>query len=417
MNNRLTSFIIRRFLPFLRYEYLRELEAYLRKEVTGFPTVIPPEPFSDRQQLEAYRRALGQTIISGICYRMYGLKKETDRIYRIFHLLQTCSSGEATADLREYAESLGVSVNRDFSNGIELAVLHFLDGNISLLRQIEELHSIKKRKSYRILPPMKDALPFPMITEKEREKEKEGCRQYLSRILSQKGMTDVCVISCDRISSDYWFTIKRGHYQETVDEVDTSAKEIVSSIRTPGNTDIVIYRGSSKCLYINLQVSARIQWMMRAYVVIAGRMLFGSDIWELRNRYTLSVFNKKSIADIEVFNNIPGLRRVAVYKLVMSRPLHARKRTEKEVLMRGFTGTYKSLSELGDEDGPLIVVPSGFHVDKAFFYFEFEEGDPKTVSLTPDSNGLELESEQYRLIDMYFEQAGFDQLYNRIHGA
>lgn len=196
MNNRLTSFIIRRFLPFLRYEYLRELEAYLRKEVTGFPTVIPPEPFSDRQQLEAYRRALGQTIISGICYRMYGLKKETDRIYRIFHLLQTCSSGEATADLREYAESLGVSVNRDFSNGIELAVLHFLDGNISLLRQIEELHSIKKRKSYRILPPMKDALPFPMITEKEREKEKEGCRQYLSRILSQKGMTDVCVISC-----------------------------------------------------------------------------------------------------------------------------------------------------------------------------------------------------------------------------
>ena len=47
-------------------------------------------------------------------------------------------------------------------------VLHFLDGNISLLRQIEELHSIKKRKSYRILPPMKDALPFPMITEKER---------------------------------------------------------------------------------------------------------------------------------------------------------------------------------------------------------------------------------------------------------
>ncbi len=224
-------------------------------------------------------------------------------------------------------------------------------------------------------------------------------------------------ISCDRISSDYWFTIKRGHYQETVDEVDTSAKEIVSSIRTPGNTDIVIYRGSSKCLYINLQVSARIQWMMRAYAVIAGRMLFGSDIWELRNRYTLSVFNKKPIADIEVFNNIPGLRRVAVYKLVMSRPLHARKRTEKEVLMRGFTGTYKSLSELGDEDGPLIVVPSGFHVDKAFFYFEFEEGDPKTVSLTPDSNGLELESEQYRLIDMYFEQAGFDQLYNRIHGA
>ena len=52
--------------------------------------------------------------------------------------------------------------------------------------------------------------------------------------------------------------------------------------------------------------------MMRAYAVIAGRMLFGSDIWELRNRYTLSVFNKKSIADIEVFNNIPGLRRVAV---------------------------------------------------------------------------------------------------------
>lgn len=417
MNNRLTSFIIREFLPSLRYEYLRELEAYLRKEVTDFPTVIPPEPFSDHRQLEAYRGALGQTIISGICYRMYGVKKETDRIYRIFRLLQTCSSGEATVDLREYAESLGVSVDRDFSNGIELAVLHFLAGNINLLRQIEELHSIKKGKSYRILPPISDALPFPIITEEEREKEKEGCRQYLSRILSEKGMTDVCVINCDRISSDYWFTIKRGHYQETVDEVDMSAKEIVSSTRTPGNTDIVIYRGSSKCLYVNLQVNARIQWMMRTYAVIAGRMLFGSDIWELRNRYSLGVFNKKSIADIELFNNISGLRKVTIYKLFMSRPLHARRKTEREVLMRGFTGVYKSLSELCDEDGPQIVVPSGFHVDKAFFHFEFEEGNPKTVSLTPDSNGLELENEQYRLIDMYFEQAGFDQLYNRTHGA
>ncbi len=34
---------------------------------------------------------------------------------------------------------------------------------------------------------MKDALPFPMITEKEREKEKEGCRQYLSRIFVAEG--------------------------------------------------------------------------------------------------------------------------------------------------------------------------------------------------------------------------------------
>lgn len=41
--------------------------------------------------------------------------------------------------------------------------------------------------------------------------------------------------------------------------------------------------------------------------------------------------------------------------------------------MRGFTGTYKSLSELGDEDGPLIVVPSGFHVDKAFFILSLKK--------------------------------------------
>lgn len=230
-------------------------------------------------------------------------------------------------------------------------------------------------------------------------------------------MTDVCVISCDQIASDYWFTIKRGHYQETVDEVDTTVKEIVSNIRTPGNTDIIIYRGISKCLYINLQGKNQSKWLMKAYSTVVGRMLFGLDIWELRNRYTLGIFNKKSIADIEVFNNIPGLRRVAVYKLVMSRFLHARKKTGKEILTRGFMGTYKSLSELCDEDGSLIVIPSGFHVDKAFFYFEFEERASKTVSLTPDSNGLELESEQYRLIDMYFEQAGFDQLYNRIHGA
>lgn len=152
MNNRLTSFIIRRFLPFLRYEYLRELEAYLRKEVTGFPTVIPPEPFSDRQQLEAYRRALGKLLFPAFVTGCTALKGDGQDL-PYFPPLQTCSSGEATADLREYAESLGVSVNRDFSNGIELAVLHFLDGNISLLRQIEELHSIKKRKSYRILPP------------------------------------------------------------------------------------------------------------------------------------------------------------------------------------------------------------------------------------------------------------------------
>lgn len=417
MNNRLTTFIIRELMTSLRYEYLRKLEAFLRKEVTHFPAITPPAPPSDREQMETYRGALGQAIISGICYRMYGLKKETERIYRIFQLLQTCSSCEATADLREYAASLGISIDEDFSNGIELAVLHFLTGHMNLLRQIEELHSIKKGKSYWILPPMRDALPFSLLPDEEREKEKEGCRQYLAQILQEKGMTDVCVINCDRISSDYWFTIRRGHYQETADEVDTSAKEIVSNTRTPGNTDIIIYRNSSKCLYVNLQTSSRIKWMMRTYAVIAGRMLFGSDIWELRNRYTLSVFNQKSIAEIESFDDIPGLRRVTVYKLFMSRPLHARKKTEKEVLIRGFTGVYRSLSELCDEDGPQIVVPSGFHVDKAFFHFEFEEGHPKTVSLTPDSNGLELENEQYSLIDLYFEQAGFDQLYNRTHGT
>lgn len=417
MNNRLTTFIIRELMPSLRYDYLRELEAYLRKEVTDFPVLDPPAPSSDHQQIERYRDVFGQTIISCICYRMHGTKKETARIYRIFRLLQTCSSQVATADLREYAESLGVSVDRTFDNGIELSVLHFLAGHVNLLRQIEELHSIKKGKSYWILPPMRDALPFAILTEEEREKEKEGCRQYLSKILQEKGMTDVCFINCDRISSDYWFTIRRGHYQETIDEVDTAAKEIVSSTRTPGNTDIIIYRNSSKCLYVSLHVNARIKWMMRTYAVIAGRMLFGSDIWELRNRYTLGVFNQRSIADIECCDNIPGLRRVTIYKLFMSRPLHTRKKTEKEVLIRGFTGIYRSLSELCDEDGPQIVVPSGFHVDKALFHFEFEEGNPKTVSLTPDSNGLELENEQYRLIDMFFEQAGFDQLYNRTHGT
>jgi len=139
-------------------------------------------------------------------------------------------------------------------------------------------------------------------------------------------MTDVCVISCDRISSDYWFTIKRGHYQETVDEVDTSAKEIVSSIRTPGNTDIVIYRGSSKCLYINLQVSARIQWMMRAYAVIAGRMLFGSDIWELRNRYKWYTLKHSKASEDESAEGgtdgdidvSPGKVREAIYETILS---------------------------------------------------------------------------------------------------
>ena len=66
-----------------------------------------------------------------------------------------------TADLREYAESLGVSVNRDFSNGIELAVLHFLDGNISLLRQIEELHSIKKEEIVSYSSPHERCASFP----------------------------------------------------------------------------------------------------------------------------------------------------------------------------------------------------------------------------------------------------------------
>lgn len=417
MNNRLTTFIIRKLIPSLRHEYLRELEERFKKEVTNFPAITSPESASDRNQLDLYREILGNTIIAGICYHTYGLKKETAKLCRIFQLMQTCSTGEATADLREYAESLGISIARDFANGIELAVLHFLGGNINLLRQIEELHAIKKVKSYWILPPMRDVLPPGMLTEEEREKEKEASRQYLSQILKEKGMTDVCVIKCSRISSDYWFTIRRGHYQETMDEVDTSSKEIVSNTRTPGNTDIVIYRNSSKCLYVNLQTNSRIKWMMSTYAVIAGRMLFGSDIWELSNRYTLSVFNKKSIADIESFNNVPGLRRVTIYQLCMSRPLHARKKTEKEILIRGFTGTYKSLSELCDEDGPQMVVPSGFHVDKAFFHFEFEEGTTQTVSLTPDSNSLELENEEYMLIEVYFEQAGFDQLYNRAHGA
>lgn len=415
MINRLSIFIIRDLMPSLRYGYLRELEEYLRKEVTNFPEVKKPENLSNHRQLGKYRGDLGQTIISGISYRTYGTREEMDRILRIFQLLQTCSSSEATSDLREYANSFGIAVTRPFDNGTELAVLHFLEGHLHLLRQIDDLFSIKKGKSYQILPPMRGVLPFAIISDEEREREKEKCRQYLSGVLLKKGMTDVCVINCARISSDYWFTIKRGHYQETIDEVDTSAKEIVSSTHTPGNTDILIYRESSKCLYVNLQVNARIKWLMLAYASIAGRMLFGSDIWELTNRYNLNVFNKKSIAEIESFDNIPGLRKVTIYRLSMSRPLHSRRKTEREILIRGFSGIYKSLSDLSDEDGPRIVVPGGFHVDKAFFYFEFEEGKPQTVSLSPDSNSLELDNEQYCLIDRYFEQAGFDQLYNREH--
>lgn len=417
MTNRLTIFIIRDLMPSLRYEYLKELEDYLRENVSDFPSIKNPDDPFDHNQLQEYRAALGQAIISGISYHTYGIKEEINRVRRIFQLLRTCSSDEATSDLREYAKSLGVLVTRAFNNGTELAVLHFLAGHIHLLRQIEDLYSIKKGKSYQILPPMKDSLPFGILPEQEREKEKEKCRQYLSRILMEKGMTDVCVINCDRISSDYWFTIKRGHYQETINEVDTSAKEIVSNTHTPGNTDIVIYRENSKCLYVNLQTSSRLKWLMLTYASIAGRMLFGSDIWEFTNRYTLRVFNEQPIANIEFFDNIPGLRKVTIYKLFMSRPLHTRGKTEKEILIRGFTGTYRSLSELCDENGLPIVVPSGFHVDKAFFHFEFEEGKPQTVSLSADSNDLELENEQYQLIDMYFEQAGFDQLYNRAHGT
>lgn len=171
MNNRLTSFIIRRFLPFLRYEYLRELEAYLRKEVTGFPTVIPPEPFSDRQQLEAYRRALRQTIISGICYRMYGLKKETDRIYRIFHLcrravpvklLRICGNTPNRWAFPS-TEIFPMELNSPFC--IFWTAISACSGRLrNCIPLKEEIVSYSS--------PMKDALPFPMITEKERRRKR-----------------------------------------------------------------------------------------------------------------------------------------------------------------------------------------------------------------------------------------------------
>lgn len=414
------DFIRRNLLPALSNDYLAELHDMCCTTVIAFgeQSIKRPLPEAEKSEWENYRRALAKSLQECINYQMFGLEKQRNALNSKMMLLMICSADEAVLDLREYAESLGIELKHTFSNSMEFTLAHLLEGNIQLLKQVKEMADIKKGKSYIILPPHQDMLDFAIQDEELQEKARKECEKYLKGIIKNKGIPPVCNIQYDRLGNDYWFTISRGHYTETRAVVDASKQEIEDINETPANRDIVIYRGENKCLYINLEVNASLKWLLTNYAITVGRILFGLDIWEMTNRYTMDVFKHKSFQEIEdVAKQVPGLRKVTLYRLSLGRPLSSKNKKAKEVGAIGYQGTYTSVTQVLDINGNPATIPQGFNVERAFMLFEFEKGRAKSISLTPEKNGLELDNEQFSMIDRFFELAGFDRLYNRINNG
>lgn len=414
------DFIRRNLLPALSNDYLAELHGMCCTTVIAFgeQSIKRPLPEAEKSEWENYRRALAKSLQECINYQMFGLEKQRNALNSKMMLLMICSADEAVLDLREYAESLGIELKHTFSNSMEFTLAHLLEGNIQLLKQVKEMADIKKGKSYIILPPHQDMLDFAIQDEELQEKARKECEKYLKGIIKNKGIPPVCNIQYDRLGNDYWFTISRGHYTETRAVVDASKQEIEDINETPANRDIVIYRGENKCLYINLEVNASLKWLLTNYAITVGRILFGLDIWEMTNRYTMDVFKHKSFQEIEdVAKQVPGLRKVTLYRLSLGRPLSSKNKKAKEVGAIGYQGTYTSVTQVLDINGNPTTIPQGFNVERAFMLFEFEKGRAKSISLTPEKNGLELDNEQFSMIDRFFELAGFDRLYDRINNG
>ena len=414
------DFIRRNLLPALSNDYLVELHDMCCTTVTAFgeQNIKRPIPEAEKNEWESFRRALAKALQECINYQMFGLEKQRNALNIKLMLLMICSADEAVLDLREYSETLGIQLKHTFSNSMEFTLAHLLEGNIKLLKQVKEMADIKKGKSYIILPPHQEMLNFAIQDKKAQEKARKQCEKYLQGIIKNKGIPPVCNIQYDKLGNDYWFTISRGHYTETRAIVDASKQEIEDINETPANRDIVIYRGDNKCLYINLEVNAALKWLLTNYAIAVGRILFGFDIWEMTNRYTMDVFKHKSFQEIEdIAKLVPGLRKVTLCRLNLVKPLSSKNKKAKELGIIGYKGTYKSVTEAVDIHGQPATIPPGFIVERALMLFEFEKGSAKPVSLTPEKNGLELDNEQFILIDRFFELAGFDRLYNRINNG
>ncbi len=415
------EFIKRNLLPSLSFDFLVDLHKLCCLTVGDFckQDIARPDSPENKQEVEQYKRNLANAINACINYHGFGIEKERNDLNSKLLLLQVCSADDASCDLRDYAESIGLTIDRKPVNGVEVALAHLLAGHIDLLKQVKQLFDIKKSKSYFILPPSPDFLTFPIAAECDQSKQIKECVKYLNGILQKKGINPVCGIEFDRLSKDYWFTIKRSHYSETRSVVDSNTQEIEDKNQTPGNRDLVIYRSETRCLYVSLEVNAKLKWLISNYAIIVGRILFGFDIWEMKNRYTMDVFRTKSFSQIEeVASLVPGIEKVVLYRLNIYRPLDKRVKGAREITTIGYTGVYKSVTELRDANQRPVELPRGFLVERAYMWFKFDHGPGVRVSLSPEKNGLELENEQYDLIDRFLELAGFDTLYNRNqHGS
>lgn len=405
------SFISRNLFPRVRCEYLQEFADFVYARIDRLEVIPAPADESESAE-KAYKAALKDKLIRAVINSEYGCPDGVSKVNAALQLLEVCGSHEATDDLRIYAEAQKKQITRPFNCPLELAMLHLLAGNFSLLRQIEELHRIKKSKSYRVLPSDDNTFPFPLLDKESIEKRIKHEEKQISQVFHTKGMTEICHIQCNQYGNDFWFTIQRATYQETEDEVDSESRELVPHSSNKGKCDIVIFRQSSDCLYVNIDAESKMSWLVRLYAGAIGDILFGASRWTNKNRYTMKPFNQRSIESMENDFSVDGISSVTIFRLRMERPINSRKRAQKEVLEKVFSGMPdRSVSGLAREGES--VVPERFVVTRAYFYFRFACYASLTVPLAADSAPLQLDNDAYKLVEQYFEQMGFDVMYNR----
>lgn len=406
----LQSFIIRHLIPIVRVEYLMEFEDFLLAHIKRMEPCKREKQGHHEEWEKHYKGELKKRLLKAVNGE-YGTA-DVAPVNTALELIKICGTTKATDDLRTYAAKTEKEVPREYNGSLELAMLHFLAGHRALLEQIRTLHEIKRSKSYRVLPAEDDVLRFPLLSDTERDNKRKYEKQQLAKILENKGMTSVCEITCEQYGNDYWFTIERGAYQETEDEVDIEKKGFVQHSSNKGKRDIIVYQRNSDCLYIKIDSDSKMNWLVRQYAATVGNILFGVSRWLDRNRYTMAPFKTYSIIDLEKSHGVDGILSVTIFKLCMTKKLSSRRKREKELLTRGFAGLpTRSVSTLvGEKES---VVPEHFDVDRAFFYFQFACHDSLIIPLAADAAPLQLDNDAYKIVARYFEVCGFDIIYNR----
>ena len=184
-------FITRDLLPHTRCEYLFEFASYPRKQLPSIPEIAAPKS-SSREDAEEFRESLHKILIQTLEYKDFGQSSGLGIITNFFKLLHGCSQDEAAVDLRDYAESQGVTPQRPCDNSVEFALLLGMAGEWALLRTVAQLSELKKGKSYQILMPDTSSFTLPLLSEEQQRTALKREEVLLSGLFQNKKMTSAC---------------------------------------------------------------------------------------------------------------------------------------------------------------------------------------------------------------------------------